>query len=96
MWFGLADDSAVDRSGAAALVWFGLAAVVHGTAIHRVRRLMRKPRGTYAAFLCGIISFASLHHSIWEGDVVAAIGLLPMQLFALFALWHSTWRNATE
>lgn len=96
MWFGLANYSGVDRSGAATLVWFGLATVIHGAAIRRVRQLMRKPRWTCVAFFLGIVSFAGLYHSIWERDVVAAIGMLPMQLFALFALWHSTWRHASE
>ena len=95
MWFGLASDSTVDRSGAAAMVWFGLALVVHGTAIRRNRKLMKKPRWTYTAFLFGIVSFASLHHSIWDRDVVAAVLLIPMQIFALFALWHSTWRHTS-
>ena len=41
-------------------------------------------------------NIGGMYHSIWERDVVAAIGVLPMQIFALFALWHSTWRRASE
>ncbi len=96
MWFELAGGSDVGTFGAAAMLWFGLAAVIHGTAIRRHRKLMHRPRWTYIAFLFGIASIAALDKSIWERDVVAVICLLPMQLFALFALWHSTWRHAPD
>lgn len=96
MWLNLIRDSEVDASGAATQVWFGFAVVVHGMSIKKTRKLMPKPRWTYVAFLLGIISMYGLHHSILEDDVVAVLFLIPMQVLALLALWHSSWKQAAK
>jgi ABC-type uncharacterized transport system permease subunit len=90
MIFELSPDA--DVSGSVGLTWGGLAMVFAGKAIRKNRVVVKNPRWFLAAFLFGISSSAGLYRSISMSDIAAVVGLIPMQVFALYALWRSCWR----
>lgn len=90
MIFELRDDPAA--YGSVGLIWGGLAIVFAGMAIRRNRVFVNRPRWFFAAFLFGISSSAGLYKSVSASDVGAIVGLIPMQMIALYALWISCWK----
>ncbi len=81
-----------DAYGSIGLIWGGLAIMFAGKAIRRNRVYMKMPRLLFAAFLFGLSSSAGLYKVILTSDIAATVGLIPMQIFALYALWLSCWR----
>jgi hypothetical protein len=75
--------------GSAGLVWGGIAILLAGKAIRRTRVLLIRPRWFFAASLFGISSSAGLYKTILTGDTAGTIGLIPLQSFALYALWRA-------
>jgi hypothetical protein len=51
-----------------------------------------KAKLTSVLAMFGISSSAGLYRSISMSDIAAVVGLIPMQVFALYALWRSCWR----
>ena len=90
MIFELSSDA--DVSGSVGLTWGGLAMVFAGKAIRKNRVFVKNPRWFLAAFLFGISSSAGLYKTISTNDIAAIVGLIPLQVFALYALWRSCWR----
>ena len=88
MIFGL--DFSADAFGSAALVWSGIAFMYSGRAIRRNRVFLKRPRWFFAAYLCGIASSAGLYKTILTGDTAGAIGMVPLQAIALYALWQAS------
>ena len=87
MVFGL--DFSADAYGSIALVWTGLAIALAGRNIRRSDVLLERPRSFFAACVFGISSSAGLYKTILTGDTVGAIGLIPLQAIALYALWRT-------
>ncbi len=87
MLFGLGFSA--DAYGSVALVWGGLAIVLAGKEIRRTHVLLKRPRWFFAACLFGISSSAGLYKTILTGDSAGAIGLIPLQVIALYALWRA-------
>ena len=87
MLFGL--DFSADAYGSAALVWGGLAIVLAGKEVRRTHVLLKRPRWFFAACMFGISSSAGLYKTVLTGDSAGAIGLVPMQVIALYALWQA-------
>ena len=87
MLFGL--DFSTDAYGSVALVWTGLAFSLAGRKIRRTGVLLERPRWFFAACLFGIASSAGLYKTVLTDDLAGAIGMVPLQLIALYALWRS-------
>ena len=87
MLFGL--DFSADAYGSAALVWGGLAIVLAGKEVRRTHVLLKRPRWFFAACIFGISSSAGLYKTVLTGDSAGTIGLMPMQVIALYALWQA-------
>ena len=82
-------DFAADAFGSVGLTWGGMAFVVAGRQIRRTHTLLQRPRWFYAACLFGILSSAGLYKTVMTDDSVGAIGMIVLQLIALFALWRA-------
>lgn len=82
-------DFSPDAAGSAALVWGGLAIALAGKQIRRTRTLLKRPRWFFAACIFGISSSGGLYKTILTDDSAGTIGMIPMQIIALYALWQA-------
>lgn len=80
---------AADAYGSAGLIWGGIAILLAGKTIRRTRVFLKRPRWFFAASLFGISSGAGLYKTILTGDTAGTLGLIPLQAFALYALWRA-------
>ena len=87
MIFGLSFSA--DAYGSVGLIWGGIAILLAGKAIRRTRVFLKRPRWFFAASLFGISSSAGLYKTILTDDTAGTIGLIPLQVLALYALWRA-------